>query len=160
MPYHTTHRGFGFHHICSQRPTPVLSASTYFNKFAVLVRTYSVNVINSICSRVPSFLPSYSDQVRVHVSLHSLSQFYSCRNPRAPVSVVVFVFVCSCRDSAAHHRITQKKNEVINPANITGPGPIKQKRLETGEENWMGLYNGLNSRCDLSAQIAPLATSF
>lgn len=35
-------------------------------------------------------------------------------------------------------RITQKKNEVINPANITGPGPNKRKRLETGEEKLDG----------------------
>ena len=87
----TTHCGFGFHHICSQRPTPVLSASAYFNKFVVLVHTYSVCVVNFVRSRVPSFLPSYSDRVRVRVSFHSLSQFYGSRNPRAPVSVVVFV---------------------------------------------------------------------
>ena len=32
LPYHTTLRGFGFHHICSQCLTPVLSASAYFNQ--------------------------------------------------------------------------------------------------------------------------------
>ena len=37
LPYHMTLRGFSFHHICSQCPTPVLSTSTYFNKFVVLV---------------------------------------------------------------------------------------------------------------------------
>ena len=88
-----THRGLGFHHICSQRPTPVLSTSAYFNKFAVLARTYSVCVVNSVRSRVPSFIPSYSDRVRVRVSFLSLSQFYGSRNPRAPVFVVC---LCSC----------------------------------------------------------------
>jgi len=34
-------------------------------------------------------------------------------------------------------RTAQKKNEVIDPANNTGPGPNKRKRLET-EENLDG----------------------
>ena len=76
----------------------------YFNKLVVLVHTYSVRVVNFICPRIPSFLPSYSDRVKVRVSFHSLSQFYGCQNPRVPVSVVVFVFVCLCRDAVAHQR--------------------------------------------------------
>ena len=88
-----THRDLGFHHICSQRPTPVLSTSAYFNKFAVLARTYSVRLVNSVRSCVPSFIPSYSDRVQVHVSFPSLSQFYGSWNPRAPVFVVC---LCSC----------------------------------------------------------------
>ena len=59
VPYHTTRRDLGFHHICSQRPTPVLSASAYFNKFAVLVRMYSVRIVNSVsfaCSQFSSLV--------------------------------------------------------------------------------------------------------
>jgi hypothetical protein len=35
-------------------------------------------------------------------------------------------------------RAAQKKEEVINPASSTGPGPHKRKRLETEEENLDG----------------------
>ena len=55
----------------------------------------------------------------VHVSFHSLSQFYGCQNPRAPVSVVVFVFVCSCRDAATHQGF---KTSML--WNITGGLPL------------------------------------
>ena len=100
MPYHTTLHSFGFHNICSQHPTPVLSASAYFNKFVVLVRTYSVHVF-------PVFFPHTQTRYKCVFLFIAcdccLSQFY-CWNPRAPVSVVVFVFVCSHRDAAAHHR--------------------------------------------------------
>jgi hypothetical protein len=42
-------------------------------------------------------------------------------------------------------RAAQKKKQVINPADNTGPGPKKRKRLETEEEDLEGVtYNGLD----------------
>ena len=102
VPYNTSQLWFPSHLLAASNSSPI-SVSAYFNKFAVFVRTYSVRIVNSVRSHVPSFLPSYSDRVQVRVSFHSLSQFYGSWNPGAPVSVV-FVFVCLCRDTAAHQQ--------------------------------------------------------
>ena len=87
VPYDTSRPQFPSHLLAASNSSPI-----HVRVLQQVRSSCSVHVVNSVRSRVPSFLPSYSDRVRVHVSFHSLSQFYGSRNPRAPVSVVCLCF--------------------------------------------------------------------
>ena len=143
MPYHTTRRGFGFYHICSQRPTPVLSASAYFNKFAVLVRTYSVRIVSSVSfARFPVFFPRTQTGYERVFLFFSLSQFYGCRNPRAPVFVVWSLFLFARAET--QRRITDCVNKKIG-AYLKGNNYLLKYSLknQSGEKNntYLLMYN-------------------
>ena len=88
LPYHTTLCGFGFHHICSvSDSSPIRVRLLQQVCGSCFIRTLSATSISFVCV-FPSFLPLYSDWVRVRVSFLSLSQFYGCWNPQAPVFIV------------------------------------------------------------------------
>ena len=93
LPYHMTRRGFGFHHIWLQCPTPVLPASAYFNKFAVLA-TY----IFCLCCQFrlstsfPVFFPH--TQTGYECMFHLLA--YLSSTIARTLEHQCLLFLCSC----------------------------------------------------------------
>ena len=92
VPYDTSQIQFPSHLVIMSDSSPIRVCLLQQVRGSCFLRTLSTSSIPFV--RVfPSFLPSYSDQVRARVSFLSLSQFYGCWNPRPLVFVVsLFLF--------------------------------------------------------------------
>ena len=68
---------------------------------------------------IPSFLPSYSDQVRLRVSFNSLSQFYGSWKPQAPAFIdSLFLFLFARAVTQWHITVVDEFPDNIQSSNL------------------------------------------
>ena len=120
VPYDTSRLWFPSHSLAASDSSPI--CIRLLQQVHGSCSFYSVHVVNFICPCIfPSFLPSYSDWVQVHVSCLSLFQFYGCRYPRAPVFVVSLFLFAGAETQQCISMTTQ--DNTIPPETKESPSP-------------------------------------
>ena len=100
VPYNTSQVRFPPHLVATSNSSPIhvrLLQQVCSSCFVCTLSASSILFVHVF----PSFLPSYSDWVWASVSFLSLSQFYGCWNPRAPVFIVSLFLLLTQRHSGA-----------------------------------------------------------